>query len=183
MVMIFLTVASGRCNADFKCKLLSIKELREYQITAEEITDLSCGASQNFVVENGFSAGSLPNNNSNTIFKEFSATCRRYTDILAFKDQLQKVLFNNNETLGNDNSLQLTSLMIKLQTAAMSLQNIEKKMNERYCVSFTSEQYELIYFSRQLRMNMKNLLLSLCIRARIYWQDKKSVCENWAKYK
>ena len=183
-VVISLTVAGGKCDDVCNCELLNITELGEYQIIAEEITNISCYVSKKFTVESSFSAGSLPNNNSNVIFKYFTATCKRYTDILAFKDQLQKVLLINNETLSIDTLLQLTSLIIDLQTAAMKLQNIERKMNESYCVTFTSEQYELIYFSRQLQMNMENnLLRSLCIRAGLYLQNKKCVCDNWARYK
>ena len=184
-VVISLTVAGGKCNDACECELSNITELGEYLIIAEEITDISCYVSNEFIVESSFSAGSLPNNNSNVIFKYFTPTCKRYTDILAFKDQLQKVLLINNQTLSNDTLLQLTSLIIDLQTAAMKLQNIERKMNESYCVTFTSEQYELIYFSRQLQMNMKNnnLVRSLCIRAGLYLQNKKCVCNNWARYK
>lgn len=174
-----LTVADGKCDTH-ECELLNITELGEYQIIAEEITNISCNASQNFTAESDISADSFPNNNTNIIFEHFTATCRRYTDILAFKDQLQKVLFNNNETLSNDILLQLTSLIIKLQTAAMKLQNIESKMNKSYCVSFTSAQYDLIYSSRQLHTNV---VRSLCIRAGVYLQDTKNLCDNWAKYK
>ena len=66
-------------------------------------------------------------NNSATvevIFMNVSATCRRYTDIMAFKGQFQKQLFNNATQL---DIMLLTSLIsyISLQTAAMKLQKIE----------------------------------------------------------
>lgn len=164
-----------------KCELLNLTELGEYLIIAEEITVLSCGASRSFTAESVFSADSLPNYNSNIILEHFTATCRRFTDILAFKDQLQKVLYNNNETLSNDILLQLTSLIIKLQTAAMKLQKIERKLNKSYCVLFTSAQYDLIYSSRHAQPHT-NIVRSLCIRAAVL-QDKKKLCDNWANYK
>ena len=42
--------------------------------------------------------------------------------------------------------IKLFSLIIKLHTAAMNLQDIERYLTERYYITFNSEQYELIYF-------------------------------------
>ena len=99
------------------CELagLPLNHLGEYQNIMQEISDTSCDLSNSsFGKERIYHNSSLPNNNSNlnNIFLSFSATCRRYTDILALKDQLQKVLFDSNETLSSEILLQLTSLII-----------------------------------------------------------------------
>ena len=54
---------------------------------------------------------------------EFSSTCKRYTDVIALKNQLQCHVFNS--VLTSDIASQLTLHIIKLQTAAVKLQNIE----------------------------------------------------------
>ena len=59
------------------------------------------------------------------IYRKLSATCKRYTDVLAFKNQIQKQMFDGNTKLSDDVLLVLTSLIIKLQTIAMKLQDIE----------------------------------------------------------
>ena len=78
----------------------------------------------------------------------------------------------------NTLALQIASLIINLQTAAMKLQDIQLEPNEEYCVTFTSEQYKSIYFSR---LHKEDRLSSLCKRARI-WQDKNYVCARWREY-
>ena len=76
--------------------------------------------------------------------------------------------------------IQTTSLIINLQTAAMKLQDIQLELNKEYCVTFTSEQYKSICFSR---LHKEDILRSLCERAKI-WQDKIFVCATytWRKY-
>ena len=120
-VIVFLTVASGKCDRQVRntaddCKLARLEQLGEYQIITKEITDISCPLSNttNFQVETTESWDS-----SNKIFQNFNATCRRYIDVLAFKDQLQELVFSSSITLSSDNLLQITSLIINLQTAAI----------------------------------------------------------------
>ena len=55
------------------------------------------------------------------IIKQFSSTCRRYTEVMALKNQLQCHMFSGTP----DVTAQLTPLIISLQTAAVRLQNIE----------------------------------------------------------
>ena len=124
-----------------------------------------------------------PTNNSNVgiIFKNLTATCRRYVDVLAYKDQLQKQMFNNATRQSNATLTLLTSLIITLQTAAMKLQQIEIKMAESYCITFTSEQYEVIYLSR-LHSTEVDLLSSLYNRALGKWADFVDPCRKWENY-
>ena len=182
-VIVFLTVAGGKCDRQVQntadCTLATLEQLGEYQIITEEITNISCPLSNtsNFEVE---TTGSWINNSFNEIFQNFNATCRRYIDVLAFKDQLQELVFSSNRILSSDTVLQITSLIINLQTAAMKLQDIELEMNGQYCVTFTSEQYKSIYFSR-LHHHQENLINALCERALI-WQNKTNVCAQWTEY-
>ena len=81
------------------------------------------------------------------------------------KHQLQEILFSSNKTLSRNIILQITSLIIILQTAAMKLQDIELKLNEKYCVTFTPKQYKSIYFSR---LHQGDLINTLCERAKIW---------------
>ena len=54
---------------------------------------------------------------------ELSSTCKRYTDIMALKNQLQCHVFNS--ALTPNRASNLTQLIIKLQTAVINLQTIE----------------------------------------------------------
>ena len=74
------------------------------------------------------------------------------------------MLFSSNRTLSSDAILQITSLIINLQTAAMKLQDIELELNGQYCMTFTSKQYKSIYFSR---LHQRDLINTLCERAKI----------------
>ena len=175
-----LSLEGGWCNDQHEvnsCKLATLEQLGEYHIITAEITNISCplNKTSNFEVDN---TTSWVNRYSNEIFKNFNATCRRYNDALAFKYQLQEILFRSNKTLSNDTVLQITSLIINLQTAAMKLQDIELKLNKQLCVTFTSKQYKSIYFSR---MHQGDLINTLCERARV-WQNKTNVCTNWTEY-
>ena len=181
-VIVLLTVAGGKCDrqdsiTNDNCKLVTLEQLRRYHIITAEITDISCPLSKtsNFEVE---TTGSWVNRSFNEIIQNFNATCRRYIDTLAFKYQLQEILFSSNRTLSSDTVLQITSLIISLQTAAMKLQDIELKLNKQLCVTFTSKQYKSIYFSR---MHQGDLINTLCERARV-WQNKTNVCTNWTEY-
>ena len=137
------------------CTLITQNQIGEYHKIATVITNTSCPFvpenysiyfdTSNFEVEN---KSSLVNN----VFQNLNETCRRYTETLAFKDQVQKVLFSKNETViinnGYDVLLNITLLLKLLQTAAMKLQDIELETNKRYCATFTSTQYEVIYISK-----------------------------------
>jgi len=127
------------------CKLETLSQLREYQTIVSEISNsLSTMIKLNIKIE--VTNRHSQSTNVHRIFRHLEATCKRYTDILAFKDQLQKQLFiNTNPALTNHTiTLQLVSLIINLQTAAIKLQDIEMELNKRPCVRFTSEQYEMI---------------------------------------
>ena len=178
--MIFLSLEGGWCDDQHEvnsCKLATLEQLGEYHNITAEITGISCplSKSSNFEVGN---TTSRVNRYSNEMFKNFNATCRRYNDALAFKDHLQEILFRSNKTLSNDTVLQITSLIINLQTAAMKLQDTELELNEKYCVTFTPKQYKLIYFSR---LHQGDLINTLCERAKV-WQNKNYVCARWREY-
>ena len=123
-----------------------------------------------------------PTSNSKVgiVFKNLDGTCRRYADVLAYKDQLQKQLFNN-ATRQTGTIALLTSLIIELQTAAMKLQQIEIKITAKYCITFTSEEYELIYLSR-LHSTEDDLINSLNKRAKNKWVDYIDTCDKWENY-
>ena len=179
-VIIFLSLAGGRCNneATDNCKLATLEQFDEYHNIAVEITDISCPLSKSSHFK-ATPTASLVSRNFEEVVQSFNATCRRYIDALSFKYQLQEVLFSSNRMLSSNTlALQITSLIINLQTAAMKLQDIQLELNEEYCVTFTSEQYKSIYFSR---LHKEDILSSLCERARI-WQDKNYVCARWRKY-
>ena len=150
VVVMYLTAKSGKCNdpagnagLDY-CKLTMLIQLGEYQNIVEEITDISCPLSNipNLKVQSSFSPLSLINRNYSEIVHSFNATCRRYIDTLAFKYQLQKMIFNRNATLSSDAALQITLLIINLQTVALKLQQIGLKLDKQYCATFSPRQYE-----------------------------------------
>ena len=65
----------------------------------------------------------ITTDNTDSAFMQFSSTCKRYTDVMALKNQLQCHVFNSQ--LKSDTASQLTQLIIKLQTAAIMLQKME----------------------------------------------------------
>lgn len=187
IVIVSLTVTGGRClplHADVSntptkctCTLTRQSQIGDYQEMAAVIPHTSCPFvpdkdfisyfdASNFEVEN---KSSLVNN----VFQNLNETCRRYTEILAFKDQVQKVLFSKNDTIiinnGYDVLPNITLLLNLLQTAAMKLQDIELGRSKRYCVTFTSTQYEVIYISKL--QEGKSLLESLCYKS-IKWRRR-----------
>ena len=169
MAIVSLTVVDSRCQTTDNC--IKMQELAEQGLYPKnefvDIVDILTELIETrTVIEPSWKANS--NTNVTIIFWELSATCRRYTDVLAFKDQLQNALFTNITTLINASLSKVTLLIIKLQTAAVKLQHIEANMTSRYCVAFTPEQYKLIYFSRLHHDN--GLLMSLKERG-LLWQD------------
>ena len=166
-------------NATTKCTCTSAtrNQTGEYHEIAAVITDTSCPFVpkkyfisyfdvSNFEVEN---KSSLVNN----VFQNLNETCRRYTETLAFKDQVQKVLFSKNDTIIIKNHYDVLLKLLKLlQTAAMKLQDIEVGTSKRYCATFTSTQYEVIYISKL--QEGKRLLKSLCNKSR-KWQCKNEL--------
>jgi len=65
----------------------------------------------------------ITTDNTDSAFMQFSSTCKRYTDVMALKNQLQCHVFNSQLT--SDTASQLTQFIINLQTAAVKLQIIE----------------------------------------------------------
>ena len=65
----------------------------------------------------------ITTDNTDSAFMQFSSTCKRYTDVMVLKNQLQCHVFNSQLT--SHTASQLTQLIINLQTAALKLQNIE----------------------------------------------------------
>ena len=78
-----------------------------------------------------------------------------------------KLVLSSSITLSSDTVLQITLLIINLQTAATKLQDIELKLNENYCVTFTLKQYKSMYFSR-LHHDQGDLINTLCERAKLW---------------
>ena len=160
----------------------NLMQLVEYYNITESITDISCPLSNilHHKVQNNLSESSR--NYYNEIVHGFHATCRRHIDTLAFKYQLQNMLFSGNETLDSDTVLKISSLIVNLQTAAKKLQHIRKELNKTCCVIFTAEQYELLYFSR-LHQIKNTAIISLCEKAQV-WQKRSEdqECSDWTEY-
>ena len=69
-------------------------------------------------------AADIPNETIDTMYRNFSSTCKRYTDVMALKHQLQCHVFRGTP----DMAAQITPLIISLQTAAVKLQKIEVRV-------------------------------------------------------
>ena len=177
VVMICLTMTVSKSNAA-DCLLDSLKERREFQSElAERTVEISRALvkfNSLFQVENGSQLANI--NIVNAIYRNLSATCRRYTDVLAYKYQFQKQLFKN-ASQENNVLLLLTSLVSNLQALAMKLQEIEMKAANSYCASFTLEQYALIYSTRLYSNN--GFVKSVVIIAGTSWQNANDPCINY----
>ena len=185
IVIVSLTVTGGGCmplcadvsNTTTKCTctLATQNQFGEYHKMADLITGTSCPFVPKKYFVSYFDASNFEVENKsslvNTVFQNLNETCKRYTETLAFKDQVQKVLFSKNDTIiinnGYDVLPNITLLLNLLQTAAMKLQDIELGTSKRYCATFTSTQYEVIYISKL--QEGKRLLESLCYKSR-KWQ-------------
>ena len=200
IAIVSLTVTGGKCmsmcanvsttTTECTCTLTTQNQTGEYHEIATVITNTSCPfvPKKDFILYFDTSDFKLENKSSlvNTVFQNLNETCRRYTETLAFKDQVQKVLFSKNETVTINNRYDILSnitLLLKLlQTAAMKLQDIELGTSKRYCTTFTSTQYEVIYISKL--QEGKRLLESLCDKSR-KWQCKnefhEAVCPGCLK--
>ena len=79
-----------------------------------------------------FLDGEIINNNSlaqnitSSIYKVFSATCRRYTDVMAHKHELQNLIFNSSSNLNV--TVSITSLIIQLEYAAFRLESFAVRL-------------------------------------------------------
>ena len=62
-------------------------------------------------------------NNTQRVLNGMNKTCRYYTEVNSYKCQLQEVLFHK-DVLSNELLEKITSLIINLQVAAKSLQQI-----------------------------------------------------------
>ena len=62
------------------------------------------------------------------MFDQMSSTCKRYTDVMALKNQLQCHVFSGTP----DTATQLTPFIITLQTAAVKLQGIEVSIKSSF---------------------------------------------------
>ena len=109
----------------------------------------------------------LQSSNFETIMANFTPVCQRYTDVMAHKYYLQHLLFNGTNNATATVLMNLTSVIIKLQVMANSLQTVQVCMcilihtSTHYkmcilqmendgdtCVKFTPSQYRRIYYSR-----------------------------------
>ena len=97
----------------------------------------------------------ITTDNTDSAFMQFSSTCKRYTDVMALKNQLQCHVFNSQLT--PHIASQLTQLIINLQTAALKLQNIEVsnfyKWSHTVIIDTPLHQYYFVflyYFSRKV---------------------------------
>ena len=62
-------------------------------------------------------ATDISNKAIDTMYSNFSSTCKRYTDFMALKNQLQCHVFRGTPDMAS----QITPLIISLQTAAVKL--------------------------------------------------------------
>ena len=176
ILLVIIVIATGLevCGGCNHANILTLPETEFDQIikTTKSINE----------TQEAFLIKASPTSNSKVgiVFKNLDGTCRRYADVLAYKDQLQKQLFNN-ATRQTSTIALLISLIIELQTAAMKLQQIEIEITAKYCITFTSEEYELIYLSR-LHSTEDDLINSLNKRAKNKWVDYIDVCNKWENY-
>jgi len=58
------------------------------------------------------------------IYEDFSATCKRYTDVMAQKNELQRLIFTKNNNIQSSLIHNITDIVIYLEDAALKLQDI-----------------------------------------------------------
>ena len=74
----------------------------------------------NTIIENNSSAENV----ISYMYKGFSATCRRYTDVMAHKHELQSIIFTMDDNSSNRSvTANIILSIIKLESAALRLQN------------------------------------------------------------
>jgi len=76
------------------------------------------------MIDNSITGDSNDTNNTERVLKRMSLSCRYYTQVNSYKYQLQEVLLRK-EGLSDELLEKITLLLIKLQEAASSLQNIK----------------------------------------------------------
>ena len=82
-----------------------------------------------------------------TIFDQFSLHCKGFTNATSLKYHVQDLLFDNNTTpqLSYEN---LSKLLIKLQTMATTLDDIQYIRDHSSCVRLTAAQYRIMYYAK-----------------------------------
>ncbi|XP_065885759.1 uncharacterized protein [Dysidea avara] len=122
------------------------------------------------IMENNYS---MSINNTQRVLNGMSLTCRYYTDINSYKYQLQEVLLHK-DVLTNELLEKITSLLINLQVAASSLQNIRMTASNKVCLEFSPEEYKYIY-ALSMADNSSDLLYKLRISSHT-WQYQLEPC-------
>lgn len=170
VVMMLLAKAESRCESDIRCTIIrGMQPINEI----DEIINICRQFEGNLTVAD-------PQPSSNVMgLEKLNGTCRRYTDVMAFKHQFQKQISSE---LSDNQLLSITTLIMNFQMAAMKLQNMEIELTKRCstCKRFTSKEYDSIFFSR---LNVEEDLVSSlsCIAATI-WQNQTDLCDEWDNY-
>ena len=84
----------------------------------------------------------------NAIFHHFSTLCKDFTKAMSLKYQVQDLLFNADTTpeLTTENIQTLTKMIIKLQTMATTLGDLQFHEDRSRCVRLTAAQYRIMYY-------------------------------------
>ena len=144
-------------------------------------------------------SSSLIQNVTDSINNTFSATCKRYTDVMAHKHELQRLLFMMKDE-ESSLSANVTSLIINLENGASKLQSftvcllstynnclhyiiILSVLQLRYygepCVEFTANQYHDIFNSRFQDQGTIDAALSTFVEN---YMNKTNNCCTWDQY-
>ena len=96
----------------------------------------------------------------NAIFHHFSTLCKDFTKAMSLKYQVQDLLFNADTTpeLTTENIQTLTKMIIKLQTMATALGDLQFHEDRSRCVRLTAAQYRIMYHVSQLKATLKQTL-------------------------
>ena len=81
--------------------------------------------------------------NVQTIMKNFTPACQRYSDVMAHKHHLQHLLFNENQLTNATVIIQLALVIIKLQIMANSLETAQVCVYS--CVCYSTSQSRKYY--------------------------------------
>ena len=96
----------------------------------------------------------------NVTFDHFSTLCKDFTKAMSLKYQVQDLIFNADTTpeLITDNIQTLTKMIIKLQTMATALNDLQFHEDRSRCVRLTAAQYRIMYHVSQLKATLKQAL-------------------------